>query len=215
MSREQLPAPRPVVWPLRPPSSATVSQAAHDGQVVVTIEHAPLSGVTPEMLAWWFGHVPGTMRYAGDVYPRYLVWHPLDHISYELVQPASGGGIGPGARLHIREALGRDPRRLIDIRVQVEELGEGGAVVAKRVAGTGLVRLENEFTAVPSGTRNVSRLRLGDESLLGRLLTNHIATTRAFPPDKLDAWARHHIEEIGNLEHFLPELFEERAGHEP
>ncbi|WP_327583923.1 hypothetical protein OHA25_50255 [Nonomuraea sp. NBC_00507] len=61
-----------------------------------------------------------------------------------LVPGDPGGGVGPGAQLHITEALGRDPGRLIDIRVRVEELGAAGAIIAKRVAGTHLVRLENE-----------------------------------------------------------------------
>ncbi|MDP4502239.1 DAPG hydrolase family protein [Nonomuraea turcica] len=203
-----------MLWPLRPAESAKVSRTAHDGQVVVSIEHAPLSGVTPDMLAWWYAHVPGTMAYAGDVYPRYLVWHPLDHILYQVIRPAAGGGVGPGAQLHITEALGRDPGRLIDIRVQVEELGAAGAIIAKRVAGTHLVRLENEFAAAPEGVRYVTRMRLGDHSPLGRLALNRVATTRAFPPAKLQAWTRHHIEEIGNLEHFLPALYAERAPHE-
>ena len=36
------------------------------------------------MLSWWYRHVPGTMQYADGTYSRYLVWHPLDHISYEI-----------------------------------------------------------------------------------------------------------------------------------
>jgi DAPG hydrolase PhiG domain len=84
MSVERLPARRPVLWPLRPQDSARVSRSDDGGRRVVTIEHAALTGVTAEMLTWWYGHVPGTMPYADGMYPRYLVWHPLDHISYEV-----------------------------------------------------------------------------------------------------------------------------------
>ena len=31
------------------------------------------------------------------------------------------------------------------------------------------------------------------------------------PPRKLERWIKHHVEEIGNLENFLPALFRERA----
>jgi hypothetical protein len=38
-----------------------------------------------------------------------------------------------------------------------------------------------------------------------------VARRRAFPPEKLTAWTRHHIEEIGNLENFLPALFRDQT----
>lgn len=66
-----IPPPRPVLWPLRPVQSARTRVGELDGRTVVTIEHAPLPGVTAEMLTWWYGHVPGTMEYAGATYPRY------------------------------------------------------------------------------------------------------------------------------------------------
>jgi hypothetical protein len=58
-------------------------------------------------------------------------------------------------------------------------------------------------------------MTLGDDTLPGRLLLNRVARTRAFPPSKLERWIRHHIEEIGNLENFLPTLFGARAEVEP
>lgn len=215
MARVDLPPPRPVLWPIRPQESARLSVTASDGRTVVSIEHAPLQGVTAEMLAWWFGHVPGTMTYAGGTYPRYQVWHPLDHISYAVVRLDSHGRIGAGAELHITEALGRNLDNLIDIRVTVEELGDGRAVVAKHVAGAALVRLENEFWTERAGAAYLSRMTIGDTTPLGRLILNRIAHHRAFPPRKIQAWIRHHIEEIGNLEYFLPDLFRQRAEHEP
>lgn len=205
-----------MLWPLRPVQSARHSIEPADGRAVVTIEHAPLPGVTPEMLGWWYGHVPGTMRYAGAVWPRYLVWHPLDHISYRVERPgpAGTGSVRAGTRLAITEALGRDPRMLLDIRVAVEEVSAERAVVAKRVAGTAVVRLENEFHKGPDGARYTTRLSIGDTTVLGRLLLNRVARTRAFPPRKILPWIRHHVEEVGNLEHFLPDLFRKRADHE-
>ncbi|MEV0283977.1 MULTISPECIES: DAPG hydrolase family protein [unclassified Kribbella] len=211
MTAPQLPEPRPVLWPLRPLGSAAVWTNATNGRTVVTIRHSPLSQVTPEMLAWWYGHVPGTMRYAGQIVPRYLVWHPLDHISYET----SSAVVEPGTRLHITEALGRDVTKLIDIQVTVETIDTQAAIISKRLFGTCLIRLENEFTPYNGGTRYITRLTLGDTTLLGGVVLNRIAHTRAFPPAKLAAWIRHHIEEVGNLENFLPDLFRYRSDHEP
>jgi DAPG hydrolase PhiG domain len=208
-----IPPARPILWHLRPAESArTTLRTLGSGELEVIIEHAPLAGVTPEMLAWWYGHVLGTMQYADATYPRYLVWHPLDHISYEVLKSADDGRVATGAKLHITEALAREPRNLIDIMPTVEQLDESGAVVGRRVLGTPVVMLENVFEAIPSGTRYVSRLTVGGSTPLGRLFLNRIAQDRAFPEWKVNPWwIRHHIEEIGNLENFLPGLFRRRS----
>ena len=141
MSVTSLPPPRPVLWPLRPQESARVSRSDSGGRRVVVIEHAPLAGVTAEMLRWWYGHVPGTMQYAGGTYPRYLVWHPLDHISYEVENP--GGATTPvraGTKLHIMEAFGRDLNSVLAIHVTVEAMDDHSATIGRRVLGSSLVR---------------------------------------------------------------------------
>ncbi|MEV6272702.1 hypothetical protein AB0L64_36420 [Kribbella sp. NPDC051936] len=208
----ELPAPRPVLWPLRPLESAAVSTSSDESRTLVTITHSPLEQVTPEMLAWWYTHVQGDMRYAGTTWPRYLVWHPLDHISYEATTP---GRIEPGARLHIKEALGRDPAMLLDLEVMVETVDSQCAVISKRMLGSSMVRLENEFTRTSSGCRYTTHLTIGDTTPLARLFLNRTAHKRAFPGPKLSAWIRHHVEEIGNLENFLPDLYHYRADREP
>ncbi|MEO3927845.1 hypothetical protein ABGB07_28840 [Micromonosporaceae bacterium B7E4] len=129
---------------------------------MINIRHAPLGGVTPEMLGRWYRHVPGDMAYAGTTYPRYLVWHPLDHIDYVLTAPGRTGGVSPGARLYITEALQRSMENLLDIRVTVEEVNEGSAVVVKKVLGTSIVRLVNGFTPSPADAVAVSTMTIGD-----------------------------------------------------
>jgi hypothetical protein len=204
-----LPPPRPVLWPLRAPETAGVSIS--DGTVlVVQVDHAPLPGVTAPMLAWWYAHVAGSMTYAGEVLPRYLVWHPLDHVSYEVL--GGDGTVTEGTRLHLTEVLQRDPAQLVDLRVVVEELSARRAVIGRRVLGTSLVRLENDFADGAAGATYRSTLTVGDDSALGRYVLNRVARTRAFPTGRVQAWIRHHVEEIGNLEHFLPELYAGQTG---
>lgn len=214
-----LPDPRPVQWPLRKPSSATVTRTSDRHRTIVRIEHEPLRGVTARMLRWWYGNVPGAMIYAGKEYPRYLVWHPLDHISYDVVDaPAAHTDahdpVHSGSKLRIREALQRNSDQIIDIRVSVEELGAHRAVIVKRVLGTTIVRLENDFNDVPHGAGYRTTLTVGDDTPLARAFLNRIAHRRAFPEARIGPWVTHHIEEIGNLEHFLPHLFAEQA-HQP
>jgi hypothetical protein len=216
--KRSLPPPRPVLWPLRKLESATVTRERDRHRAIVRIEHAPLTGVSADMLRWWYGNVPGTMRYAGDTYPRYLVWHPLDHISYDVVagrgaaaDPAGGDPVHAGSTLRIREALHRNPEQIIDITVTVEELGPHRAVIVKRLLGTTIVRLENDFADAPGGAVYRTTLTVGDTTAAARVALNRVAHRRAFPEERIRLWITHHIEEIGNLEHFLPELYAEAS----
>ena len=211
----RLPEPRPLLWQLRPLESARSSVVQHGGRAVITIRHAPLRGVTPEMLSWWYRHVAGQMPYAGSTYPRYLVWHPLDHIDYVVTANGTSGGVGTGTRLHITEALQRNLKNLLDIHVSVVEMHDGCAVIAKTVMRTSIIRLANEFTASPAGASYVTTMTLGDDTVLGHVALNQVAGRKAFPPRRIHPWMRHHVEEIGNLENFLPDLFRARSPHEP
>lgn len=196
---------------MKPLSSAkTGFGKLRDGRLVLTIEHDVLRGVAPEMLLWWFSHIGGTMYHEGGTYPRYLVWHPLDHIHWELVREAPTGGAGVGARFRIVEAFGRDPEHLVDSVELVEKLDETGIIPCRRLFGEIIFRLEHRFTPVEEGTRYDSRMTVGAASLPGRLLFNRFVRPRLFSDDMGWAWLKHNVEEVGNFEHFLPALFARR-----
>lgn len=62
MSFPARPAPIPVLHPFRDVTTARTSvQELPHRRLRLTIDHAPLEGVTPEMLLWWFGHIGGDM----------------------------------------------------------------------------------------------------------------------------------------------------------
>ena len=122
---------RPVLYPLRPLESATVRYtAAPHHRRRVTIDHRPLSGITPAMLLDWFTHIGDTMAYGGEIVDRYLAWHPIDHIYWGLARPAPGGGAGEGARFRIVEAFGGRPEFRVDVVDRVEKLDETGIRLA-------------------------------------------------------------------------------------
>ena len=127
---------RPVLYPLRPIDSAVVryTDAPHHRRRV-TIDHQPLSGLMPAMLLDWFTHLGGTIRYGGEIIDRYLAWHPIDHIKWELARPAATGGAAEGARFRMVEAFGGRPEYTIDEIARVEKLDETGIRLVKRVAG--------------------------------------------------------------------------------
>ncbi len=195
----------PVLFPLRTTATATVRhlEAPH-GRRRITIDHQPLAGVTPAMLLDWFTHLDGTMSYGGETVPRYLAWHPIDHIRWELDRPAPDGGAGEGARFHIVEAFGGDPRHLVDVVDRVEKLDETGIRLVTRVAGAIAVQLEHTWSPGVDGTHYVSVMDLGARSALMWPVNAYLR--RRFPDDMARAWVRHNVEEVGLLEHLLPRL---------
>ena len=196
---------RPVLYPLRPVDTATVRCSDHPyGRRRITIDHRPLAGVTPAMLLDWFTHLGETMSYGGAVIDRYLAWHPIDHIAWELARPAPGGGAAEGARFRMVEAFGGRPEYRIDEVARVEKLDETGIRLVKRIAGIPVFQLEHTWSAGADGAHYVTVMDLGVRSALlapvNRFVRQH------FPVAKSRAWIKHNIEEVGQLEYLLPML---------
>jgi hypothetical protein len=170
----------------------------------ITIDHQPLAGITPAMLVWWFRHIGDVITYAGEEMPGYLAWHPLDHVRWELARPAAGGGADEGARFRIVEAFGRREEFYVDSTETVEKLDETGIRLVRRVLGVPVFQLEHTWAACGEGTHYVSVMDLGARSPLLRPVNRYLTTT-VFPEPMAHAWVVHNIEEVGVLEHLLPE----------
>lgn len=213
MRRLPIPQPIPQLHPLRDTSSArTTIQEFPGRRLRITIDHAPLEGVTPDMLLWWFSHIGDTMTYAGQTYPRYRVWHPLDHIHWELKREAPGGGAAEGARFRIVEAMGRSEAHYVDSIDRVEKLDRTGIRLVLRVAGAQFFQLEHTWSEGRGRTHYVSVLDLGSRSRLGYPVNAYLRK-HVFGAGMPEAWLKHNIEEVGLFEHILPELYErEHAG---
>ena len=211
MARLPIPPPRPFVGPLKPLGSArTAFDRAPNGQLVLTIAHDLVRGVTPAMLVWWFEHLGEPMTHAGRTYPRYLLWHPRDHIHWALARRAPGGGTGQGARFRIVEAFDADPAHYVDSVEVVERLDEGGLSLARRLLGREVFRLEHRFTPTDGGTLYRSRMVVGvDAGWAGRWFNDHVRP-RLLSDAAARAWLRHNVEEVGLLEHLLPPLYAAR-----
>lgn len=182
-----------------------------DARLRMTIAHAPLRGITPAMLDWWFRNIGGTMNWRGTEVPRYHVWHPRDHIHWALSRPAPGGRVGIGAVFRIVEAFQADPRYRIDVQERVTELSPEGITLEGRVLGLRVTRLAHRFTALDEATQYDSVLEVGlDAPVLGRLMNRSVLRLR-FPEQMGRAWIVHNIEEVGQLENFLPALHAARA----
>jgi hypothetical protein len=197
--------PLPVLHPLRPVDTARVRVDRRPaGRRRVTIDHRPLEDVTPADLLGWFTSLGQTMEYGGRVVPRYLAWHPLDHVRWELARPAPGGGAAEGARFRIVEQFGGRPEYRVDVVDRVEKLDETGIRLVQRVAGAIVLQLEHTWSAGRGRTHYVSVLDLGVRSRT--LAPVNALLNRRFPDPMVAAWVRHNIEEVGQLEHLLPRL---------
>lgn len=196
---------RPVLYPLRPVESATVHylDAPHRRRRV-TIDHRPLPGITPAMLLDWFTHLGETMQYGGAVVDRYLAWHPIDHIGWELARPAPKGGAAEGARFRMVEAFAGRPEYRIDEVARVEKLDETGIRLVKRICGVPVFALEHTWSAGVDGAHYVTVMDLGVRS--AALSPVNRVVCQRFPDHKVKAWVKHNIEEVGQLEHLIPQL---------
>jgi len=193
-------------------SAATSFTKLRNGLLVLTIRHDIIRGVTPPMLAWWFQHLGETMELEGETFPRYLVWHPVDHIHWELVRKSPDGGTGKGAYFRIVEAFAAKPEHYVDSIEYVEKCDEGGLSLVKRVLGMEVFRLEHRFSQVPEGTRYVSRMLVGSRVPVLGWLFNRFIRPLLFSDESGRAWLRHNIEEVGNFEVFLPALYYAHMG---
>lgn len=206
MARLPIPPPRPLLFPLRPASSARVELTDLPNRSYrVTIDHQPLHGITPDMLFDWFRGLGGTIAYGGEIRPRYLVWHPTDHIHWELARPAPSGGAGEGARFRIVEVFAARPEFYVDTTETVEKLDRTGIRLVHRIAGVPVIRLEHTWSKGRDRTHYVSVLDVGARARLFAPV-NSFLTTRRFPEEMARAWAVHNIEEVGLLEHLIPLL---------
>lgn len=208
MPKLPLPPPRQLPWALKPLSSAKTSLAYDEhGRMVMRIEHDLLKGLAPRMVEWWFRNIGGEMDVEGQRLNRYLVWHPRDHIRWELVRHSPGGGVGVGARFRIVEAFAANPAYYLDIIDTVIRLDETGITLANRDPGLEITRLNHDFIAAEGGTIYRSTLIVGTSAPLLRYVVNPLMHRFLFTEDMGRAWLRHNVEEVGLLEQIVPLIY--------
>lgn len=207
-SRLPLMPPRSVPWSLKPLESAeTALHYDRHGRMVMTIRHDVLKGLSPEMLAWWFANIGGDMEFDGQRLNKYLVWHPIDHIKWELVSAAPNGTIGPGAVFRIVEAFNADPNMYVDIRDTVIRLSPAGFTLVQLRLGIEVARLNHDFAAVEGGCSYFSTLTIGASLPVVRSILNPLLHRFIFTERMGRAWLRHNVEEVGALEHIVPRIY--------
>lgn len=178
-----------------------------DGRVKYWIRHEILKGIEPKMLVWWFQNLEGEMEYKGKNYNRYLVWHPEDHVHVSYEKRNDDGSIGPGAILRIVEYLGRQKKYLVNVISPIEKLDEDGFIHNPRLYGLlPLARMEYRFQQTNQGTAYENCLIVGWKGIFFKFL-RPVFEYLFFDKKHGYAWIKHNIEEVGQFQNFLPDLY--------
>ncbi len=202
----EIPAPLPFSYASRPRSvqSARITVLPLEGGgLEQRIEHAPLPGVTREMLLWWMHRLGSRVVWEGREVKAYRLWHPRDHIDWSCEGP-----VRPGCRFHIQEAFGAERRFLVDQAFDVPKLDLSGFRLETGMFGVARLSIDEDWSDSPEGARWINTMRLvpirplyGPLVRLGRALKRRMFT----------AWLTHNVEEVGFVPEFLPALVEGRA----
>ncbi len=198
----------PIVWNKKPVSSAESGmEILNDGRISYWIKHQHLTNITPKMLAWWFQNLEGDIEHQGQIFNRYHVWHPEDHVHNSYVKRRNDGSVGPGAIIRIVEYFGRNLKYQVNVETDIEKLDETGFIHNPRYLGIlPIARMEYVFEAKGNGTQYNNRLIIGWRHWSWKIFRPLIVKF-FFDSKHGEAWIKHNIEEVGQFEDFLPALY--------
>tara|TARA_R110002072_G_scaffold93495_2_gene207097 strand:- start:2268 stop:3020 length:753 start_codon:yes stop_codon:yes gene_type:complete len=204
-------APRDLPWVLPDYHLAeTHWEIGEDGKIYATVQHFFLPGIAPEMVSWFYRYLPiSTVHYKGVTYPLYHIFHPSEHGTLRLLEPARDGsqGMGLGAMAEREEWFG-----IYDSRgaARIVEYSDAGFLAIPEVAGIPIGQVRHTFDFVNGGTEyRVDTIIGSDLPVLGPLLNLYLRQ-RVFHPEMLEQWQRHQVEEVASLQFFLPKLYSQR-----
>ncbi|TGK11252.1 DAPG hydrolase family protein [Leptospira stimsonii] len=198
----------PAKWLKKGIETATYgTKRLSDGRVQFWIRHSPVKGVSPKMLVWWFSNLEGKIEYDGGLYEKYRVWHPEDHVHASYEKRLPDGSIGPGASIRLVEYLGRNKKYIVNIVTDIEKLDETGYIHNPKLEGKYKVA-RMEYTFEPSGQDTIYEncLIIGWKHWTWKLI-RPLFLKFVFSEKRGQAWILHNIEEVGQFERFLPQLY--------
>jgi quinoprotein glucose dehydrogenase len=204
-------APRRLPWTLRDVRTAATShEILPDGRIRLRIEHRPLPGVTPDMLAWWYRVLPiSQVEFDGAVRPMYHLFHPFEHGRIWIEEPAADGqpGVGAGGVVARYEWFGPYDS---EGAARVTELSPRRFVSRPNLAGVTFGEIRHEWGSSLQGAMYTVDTIIGVDWPLVGPWVNALLRRYVFSEGMLREWKRHQVEEVGLLPHFLPELYAQR-----
>ena len=209
--------PRELPWTLPNYKQAKTSvEILDDGRIKISIEHLPLIGIKPKMIAWFYQKLPvSTVEISEHVYSWYHIFHPSEHGVITVKENANNGleGMGIGALVYRQEWFGiynsKGTGRII-------EFSEQGMVAKPELLGMHFGEIKHSFTQKTFtslngiqelGTQyNIDSTIGSDLPVLG-LVINYFIRKKMFSEVMINEWLRHQVEEVASLQFFLRELY--------
>ncbi|MCB1706370.1 MAG: hypothetical protein KDI17_16005 [Halioglobus sp.] len=204
-------APRDLPWVLPDYHLAeTHWEVGEDGKIYSTVQHFFLPDISPKMVSWFYRYLPiSTIEYRGISYPLYHIFHPTEHGTLRVLEPASDGskGMGLGAMVEREEWFDSYDSRGA---ARIVEYSDGGFLAIPEVAGIPIGEVRHTFKAIDGGTQyRVDAVIGSDLPVIGPLLNLYLRH-RVFHPEMMEQWQRHQVEEVASLHFFLPSLYAQR-----
>jgi len=211
-------SPRKLPWTLPNYKQAKIlTSVLDDGRIKISIEHLPLLGIKPKMIAWFYQNLPvSTVEISDHVYSWYHIFHPSEHGVVTVKEQANDGrvGMGVGALIYRQEWFGsynsKGTGRII-------EFSEKGMIAKPELLGMHFGKIKHSYTQTtfPStdgeveelGTQyNIDSIIGSDLPVIGRMI-NYYIRNKMFSEAMINEWVRHQVEEVASLQFFLRELY--------
>ena len=208
-------SPRDLPWTLPDYRLAqTHWDVGEDGRIYAEVEHFFLPNISPAMISWFYRNLPrSSVELNGTTYPLYHIFHPTEHGTIQVLEPASDGstGMGLGALVGREEWFG-----MYDSlgAARIVEYSDAGFLAIPEVAGIPIGEVRHSFTPRAGGTEYRVDAVIGSSlPVLGPLLNGYLRH-HVFHPLMMEQWQRHQIEEVASLQFFLADLYAQRDNND-
>lgn len=198
-------------WDCRNVDSAhTQVTLLQNGCTLVTVEHAPVRGVTAEMVSWWLRNCCDLkIELDGSIVPAFVLGHPRDHVDLYRVSGVAGQPLQQGDEIQVVEAYQNDPAHAVNERLKIGRCSD--TVFEVIVEGHGITTgAEYRLADAPEGAQVTCTVNIGNATGILKSILRQGFTSWVLKEERDLAWIRHAVEETGYFERFLPELFARR-----
>ena len=181
------------------------------GGLRATINHEAMFGVTVDHLVWWFHNIDQTTTFNGSDFTGaeihvYTLWHPHDHRSVKWVKKRldQEGHILPGSVIRINETFGGF---VVSERTTISQFDREAFNFEMGILGLKVAHLLHHYSDSPEGVRYWTEMEVKCRApVIGKLIT-WLACRFFMTEAKMKAWMVHNVEERGESEKFIPQLY--------
>ena len=198
--------------PMKAFSSAQSSlEKLPDGGLRASIMHDTMRGMTIDQLLWWFHNIDQTTTFNGHDFSGpeidcYQLWHPHDHIKVQWKKKIVNGQghIQPESVIHINETF---QGFVVNESTTITQFDREAFNFEMRPLGMTVGHLLHIYEQTDEGIRYRTEMQIQCRApIVGRLITQ--VACRFFASEaKLRAWMIHNVEEVGESEKFIPQLY--------